>query len=101
MAVYKGASFSDTVNITKKLDVFEGANIRLTTTLATANITTLNVSGEAYVGGKITMENNVNNKKLVLYEPAVSVGPTINRRKLYGFGVNEHSVSSSYKRTIS
>jgi hypothetical protein len=31
------------------------------------------VSGEAYVGGKITMENNVNNKKLVLYEPAVSV----------------------------
>jgi hypothetical protein len=32
------------------------------------------VSGEAYVGGKITMENNVNNKKLVLYEPATSVG---------------------------
>jgi hypothetical protein len=30
--------------------------------LATAEITTLNVSGEAYVGGKITMENNVNNK---------------------------------------
>jgi hypothetical protein len=56
MAVYKG--FSDSVNIIKKLDVFEGANIRLTTTLATAEITTLNVSGEAYVGGKITMENN-------------------------------------------
>jgi methyl coenzyme M reductase subunit C-like uncharacterized protein (methanogenesis marker protein 7) len=73
MAVYKGASFNDSVNIIKK-DVFEGANIRLTTTLATAEITTLNVSGEAYVGGKITMENNVNNKKLVLYEPATSVG---------------------------
>jgi methyl coenzyme M reductase subunit C-like uncharacterized protein (methanogenesis marker protein 7) len=51
MAVYKGASFNDSVNIIK-LDVFEGANIRLTTTLATAEITTLNVSGEAYVGGK-------------------------------------------------
>jgi hypothetical protein len=61
--------FIVTVNITKKLDVL--INIRLTT-LATANITTLNVSGEAYVGGKITMENNVNNKKLVLYEPGFS-----------------------------
>jgi hypothetical protein len=80
MAVYKGASLV-IQSILQKIRCFEGANIRLTTTLATANITTLNVSGEAYVGGKITMENNVNNKKLVLYEPAVSVGP-INRRKL-------------------
>jgi hypothetical protein len=40
MAVYKGASFNDSVNIIKKLDVFEGANIRLTTTFATAEITT-------------------------------------------------------------
>jgi hypothetical protein len=35
------------------------------------------------------MENNVNNKKLVLYEPAVSVGADpLTARKLYGFGVN-------------
>jgi hypothetical protein len=87
MAVYKGASFNDSVN---KLDVFEGANIRLTTTLATAEITTLNVSGEAYVGGKITMENNVNNKKLVLYEPATS--RSINRINFTVLVLAEHSV---------
>jgi hypothetical protein len=100
MAVYKG--FSDSVNIIKKLDVFEGANIRLTTTLATAEITTLNVSGEAYVGGKITMENNVNNKKLVLYEPATSVGADP-LTGFYGFGVNSGTppLSSSYQRSIS
>jgi hypothetical protein len=46
------------------------------------------VSGEAYVGGKIT-KNNVNNKKLVLYEPAVSVGADpLTAENFYGFGVN-------------
>jgi hypothetical protein len=50
-------------SILKKIRCFEGANIRLTTTLATANITTLNVSGEAYVGGKLRWKI-MNNKKI-------------------------------------
>jgi hypothetical protein len=40
MAVYKGRLL--VIQSLQKIRCFEGANIRLTTTLATANITTLN-----------------------------------------------------------
>jgi hypothetical protein len=52
------------------------------------------VSGEAYVGGKITMENNVNNK--VLYEPATSVADPLTASDFTVLVlIAEHSLSSS------
>jgi uncharacterized protein YigE (DUF2233 family) len=56
------------------------------------------VSGEAYVGGKITMENNVNNKRFYMNQ-RFQLSRPINRRKLLRFGVNGGTLlSSSYKQ---
>jgi hypothetical protein len=44
----------------------------------------------------------MNNKKLVLYEPAVSVGADpLTAENFYGFGVNGGTLLSSSIRTIS
>jgi hypothetical protein len=59
------------------------------------------VSGEAYVGEKLRWKI-MNNKKLVLYEPAVSVGadPLTAENFTGSVLMAEHS-AIKYKRTIS